>query len=79
MATAKLALGLGDVPEGKMMKEDSGTERTRDSEMLLVTDYIESEIDTSLWFCPYDPWVVKHWRACAHRDQARGIDPRSGC
>ncbi len=46
------------------MKEDSGSQRTKDSEMILVTDYIDSEIGTSLWFCPYDPWVVKHRRAC---------------
>ncbi len=40
-------------------------QRTRDSETALVMDYFEDEIDTSKWFCPRDPWVVKHRRACS--------------
>ncbi len=46
------------------MKKGREMQRTRDSETALVIDYVEDEIDTSQWFCPRDPWVVKHRRAC---------------
>lgn len=47
------------------MKKSRGMQRTRGSETALVMDYVEDEIDTSKWFCPRDPWVVKHRRACS--------------
>lgn len=56
--------GVGDSRNGNIMKEDSGSQRTRVSETILITNYIESEVDASQWFCPYDPWVVKRRRVC---------------
>ncbi len=46
------------------MKRSTEMQRTRDSETALIMDYVEDEIDASKWFCPHDPWVVKHRRAC---------------